>query len=257
VAIATGGFTMLQRPLVLALTLTAVGAWASPGAASVPSRDGQAAWQRTDSPRFEIHYLPALAPELERVVRSSERAYDHISRRLNFVLASKVPLVMFRPSGPMTREQVVAFATSDDVAPQQPHRSRIVLALAEADAPLDALIAHELTHLLVGEIILPHAPGDGGRAALGARRGRELPGRRLVRRPRAPDARARRGGQRSGTVAADRRGGGFANRALNDALGQRRLRLHREPLGAPPAFVASSMRSSSRAQAGRTTRSSI
>jgi hypothetical protein len=153
---------MLQRALVVALALTAVAVSASPETAGVPSSQGQPAWQRTDSRRFEIHYLPAHAPDLDRVMRSSERAYDRISERLNFVLATKVPLVMFTPSGPMTREAVVAFATSDHVAPQHPHRSRIVLALREDDAELDALMAHELTHLLVGEIILPQAPGNGG-----------------------------------------------------------------------------------------------
>jgi hypothetical protein len=56
----------------------------------------------------------------------------------------------------------VTYATSDRVAPQQPHRSRIVLPLREGDTQLDALMVHELTHLLVGEIILPHTPGDGG-----------------------------------------------------------------------------------------------
>jgi hypothetical protein len=123
---------------------------------------GQSGWQRTDSPRFEIHYLPALAGELERVTRSAERAYDRVGGQLNFRLATKVPLVMFDTSGAMPREQVVTYAVSDEVAPQQPHRSRIVLPLREGDAQLDALIVHELTHLLVGEIILPHQPGDGG-----------------------------------------------------------------------------------------------
>jgi hypothetical protein len=80
---------------------------------------------------------------------------------LNFNLSTKVPLVMFAPSGALTREEVVAYAISDDVAPQHPHRSRIVLPLPEGDPQLDALTAHEVTHLLVGEIILPHAPGDG------------------------------------------------------------------------------------------------
>ena len=69
---------------------------------------------------------------------------------------------MFAPSGALTREQVATYAISDQVAPQHPHRSRIVLPLREGDTQLDALVVHELTHLLVGEIILPQAPGDGG-----------------------------------------------------------------------------------------------
>ena len=143
---------MLERALALALALTT----------TTPLAQNQSAWQRTDSRHFELHYVPALARDLERVTRSAERAYDLISRRLNFTLRTRVPLVMFAPSGALTREQVVTYAVSDIVAPYHPHRSRLVLPLPEGDAQLDPLIVHELTHLLVGEIILPQAPGDGG-----------------------------------------------------------------------------------------------
>ena len=119
---------MLQRALIFALTLTTAGVWAPPEAARAPSSQSQAPWQRTDSRHFEIHYLPALARDLERVTQSAERAYDRISGQLSFTFATRVPLVMFAPSGPLTREQVVTYSTSDEVAPQQPHRSRIVLA---------------------------------------------------------------------------------------------------------------------------------
>jgi hypothetical protein len=81
---------------------------------------------------------------------------------LNFVLATKVPLVIFAPSGPMTQEQVVTYATGDHVAPPQPHRSRIVLPLSDDNTQLDTRLVHELTHLLASEIVLPHQAGDGG-----------------------------------------------------------------------------------------------
>ena len=147
---------MLQRTLAFALALVTTGP-SSPQAAM-----SQSAWVRTDSNRFEIHYPRALAGELDRVVRSAERAYDRIGGRLSFVLATKVPLVMFSPSGPMAREHVVAYAISEEVAPASPHRSRIVLPLRDGDAELDAVMVHELTHLLVSEIILPGRGGDGG-----------------------------------------------------------------------------------------------
>ena len=209
---------MLQRALVFALTLMTAGVWSSPEAAAAPFPQGQSAWQRTDSQHFEIHYLPALARELDRVIRSAERAYDRISGRLNFVLATKVPLVMFAPSGPMTREQVVTYATSDQVAPPQPHRSRIVLPLREGDAQLDALMVHELTHLLVCEIILPQTPGDGGvprwvhegiasYMADGWSDDHERLMRELVASGNVPAL-----SQLTGS-------GGFANPRLNDALG--------------------------------------
>jgi len=153
---------MLERALIVAMAIAAVGVPTSSHNPRVRSRQGEVTWQRSDSRRFEIHYLPSLAAEVGPVTRTAERAYDRISTRLNFVLATKVPLVLFAPSGPLTREQVIAYATSDHVAPQVPHRSRIVLPLREVDTQLDVTMLHELTHLLVGEIILPHAPGDGG-----------------------------------------------------------------------------------------------
>jgi hypothetical protein len=134
----------------------------SAGSARAQSTQAVSPWQRTDSQHFEIHYPPALAPELDRVVRSAERAYDRIAGQLNFVLPTKVPLVVFTPSGPVTHDTVRAYAGSNQVAPPNPHRSRMVLPLPEAEAQLDPLIVHELTHVLVGEMIWPERPGDGG-----------------------------------------------------------------------------------------------
>jgi hypothetical protein len=209
---------MLQRALLVALTLTTAGVWSSPEAARAPSSRRQAPWQRTDSQHFEIHYLPALAGERERVIRSAERAYDRVSGRLNFTFPTRVPLVMFAPSGPLTLEQVVTYSISDDVAPQQPHRSRIVLPLSEGETQLDALIVHELTHLLVCEIILPHASGDGGVP------GWVHEGIASYMTGRWPDEHERlmRELVAAGNVPALSQltgGGGFANPRLNDALG--------------------------------------
>ena len=119
-------------------------------------------WRTTQSAHFEIHYLPGQIDDVDRAVRAAEAAYARVSDRLHFVLARRVPLVLFSRSGPLTDQQVATFAMSDAVAPQWPHRSRIVLPLADADMPVDARIVHELTHLLSYEIILPGRGGDGG-----------------------------------------------------------------------------------------------
>jgi hypothetical protein len=156
---------MLQPILVIALTLTAVSVL--PARAQAPPSQAQSSWQRADTQHFEIHFPSALAPELDRVGRSAERAYDRVSGRLGFVLPTKVPLVMFAPSGPLTRQQAVAYATSEQVAPWQPHRSRIVLPLPELDPQLNELMIHELTQLLGFGLLSQRAygkdtGGDGG-----------------------------------------------------------------------------------------------
>jgi hypothetical protein len=203
---------MLTEALVLASTLTI------PHVPSPEAAQGPSTWQRTDSPRFEIHYLPAVAGDLEPITRIAERAYDRISRRLNFTLATKVPLVMFAPSGPLTRQQVLSHAVSDAVAPQHPHRSRIVLPLGQGESELETLMVHELTHLLFAEIIVPQAPGDGGvprwvHEGIASYIAGAWPGdherlmRELVASNSVPAL-----SQLSG-------GGGFANARLNEALG--------------------------------------
>jgi hypothetical protein len=152
---------MCTRVFGLALTPTTAAMWLSPAAATAPSQPDGSPWLKTESRRFEIHYQRPLAPDLDRVVRSAEAAYDSISARLRVVLATKVPLIVFAPSGPMTQEQVSEYAASDQVTPPQPHRSRLVLPLAAGNAQLDALMVHELAHLLMCEIILPGRGGDG------------------------------------------------------------------------------------------------
>jgi hypothetical protein len=153
---------MFEQGLVVVVTLMTAGVWLSPQVTAMVPTQRHSNWQRVESQHFEIHYLPVLERELERVTRSAERAYARISGRLNFTLRTKVPLVIFAPPDALTREQVVTYATSDAVAPQQPHRSRIVLPVAEDDAKLDGSIVHELSHLLMCEVILPGRGGDGG-----------------------------------------------------------------------------------------------
>jgi hypothetical protein len=205
------------RGVALAVTLGAVAVSVVTGtAASMPQ--GRAPWLRTESPRFEVHYLPAQAADVDRVIASAERAYDRIGGRLRFAIATKVPVVLFAPGGPLSRDEVVAYGISDAVAPQHPHRSRMVVPLGEAGTDLDGLIRHELTHLLVGELLVPHAAGDGGvpdwiKEGIASYMAGDWPEdrerllRELVAAGRVPAL---------SHTAGD---GGFANPRLNDALG--------------------------------------
>ena len=221
---------MLRRPLAFALTLIAATvSWSPVGAR--PSRQAEAAWLRTESRRFEIHYQRALAADLDRVVRSAETAYNQIAGRLNFVLATKVPLVVFAPAGRMTQDEVVAYAISDSVAPQQPHRSRIVLPLPDTSPQLDTRLVHELTHLLMSEIILPGRGGDGGLP----RWVHEGIASHMVGAWSDDDTRLMRELVASGGIPALSQltgSGGIRQRAPERRRRACRLRLHREPLGA-------------------------
>ena len=112
----------------------------------------------------------------------------------------------------------MAYATSEEVAPHHPHRSRLVLPLDESDAQLDRLIVHELTHLLMYEIILPGRSGDGGLP----RWVREGLASYMAGDWRDDDERLMRALVAAGDVPALSRlsgSGGFANARVNDALG--------------------------------------
>ncbi len=218
IAIAIRRTTMIERTFIVVLALMTGGPWFSSEGAAAPPSQGQAAWLRADSQRFEIHYQPALARDLDRVVRSAEGAYDRVSRRLSFVLATKVPLVVFASSGPITQEQVAEYAASDQVTPPRPHRSRIVLPLPEGVAQLDTLLVHELAHLLMCEIILPGRGGDGGVP----RWVHEGIANYMVGVWSDEDQRLMRELVGSGNVPALSQltgSGGFANARVNDALG--------------------------------------
>jgi hypothetical protein len=134
----------------------------SPQATKAQSIQAASSWQRIDSEHFEIHYQPTLAPRLGHVVQSAERAYDRIAGQLNFVWPTKVPLMVFAPSGSMTRAEMRAFTGSAPVALTSAHRSRLDLPLPESDSQFDALIVHELTHVLVSALIWQDRIGDGG-----------------------------------------------------------------------------------------------
>ena len=93
-----------------------------------------------------------------------------------------------------------------------------MLPLPEGDAQLDALIVHELTHLLVSEIILPGRGGDGGVP----RWVQEGIANYMVGVWPDDDERLMRELVASRNVPALSQltgGGGFANAGLNDALG--------------------------------------
>jgi hypothetical protein len=94
----------------------------------------------------------------------------------------------------------------------------MALPVPEGDAQLDALIVHELTHILVGEIILPGRSGDGGVPGWI----REGIADYMVGFWRDDDERLMRELVASGDVPALSqltRDGGFANARLNYAVG--------------------------------------
>lgn len=151
---------MLQRAVAVALTMPFV--LFSPRATKAQPPQGASSWQRIDSQHFEVYYQPAIAPRLDHVVESAEGAYHRIAAQLNFVWPTKIPLVLFAPSVSMTRAEMRAYTGSAPIAPTNAHRSRLDLPIPEIDSQFDALITHELTHVLVSALVWQDRIGDGG-----------------------------------------------------------------------------------------------
>jgi len=102
------------------LTLTTAAMWQSVAAAAAAFQQGPSPWLRTESRRFEVHYQRGIAPDLDRVIRGAEAAYDRLSTRLTFVLDTKVPLIVLHRRARWTQDQV----RSTPPATRSPRRNR-------------------------------------------------------------------------------------------------------------------------------------
>ena len=165
------------------------------------------------------------------------RRYAIVDEAMQREPAARLDAWMAATTDPRTRDEIVAHATSDEVAPQRPHRSRLVLPVPERDADLDALVVHELTHLLVCEIILPEQSGDGGllrwvhEGIANYMVGTWSDDHECLMRNLAASGNVPSLSQLSGS-------GGFADERLNDALGHAAFD-YIESGGDAAAFVAS------------------
>jgi hypothetical protein len=136
--------------------LTADGAQGAEPIASPDTFD----WQVHRTDHFDIHYYPALAPNLEQVADAAERAYQKISSELQYNVSFKVPLILFKTRSDFAQQSIVpdaggagAIARGEVTSFSEPRRNRVVILTEEEPDRLYRQIAHELTHIFAFDII--------------------------------------------------------------------------------------------------------
>ena len=129
-------------------------------------------WQVHATSHFDIHYYPALAPDLEQIAASAERAYERISAELRYDLPFRVPLVLFKTRSDFAQQGIIAdvggagaIARGEVRSFSEHRRNRVVILVEEDPDRLYRLITHELTHIFAFDII-PRSPSNVGRVAI-------------------------------------------------------------------------------------------
>ncbi|HEY5617654.1 MAG TPA: M56 family metallopeptidase [Vicinamibacterales bacterium] len=115
-------------------------------------------WQVHSTGHFDIHYYPALTPNLEQAAESAERAYERISSELQYNLPFRIPLILFTTRSDFEQQLIIpglteAIARGDVTSFSEPKDNRIVILMEESSDRLYRQITHELTHVFAFDII--------------------------------------------------------------------------------------------------------
>jgi beta-lactamase regulating signal transducer with metallopeptidase domain len=126
-------------------------------------------WQIHRTSRFDIHYYPALGPNLEQAASAAERAYERVRSELQYDLSFRVPLVLFKTRSDFAQQEIIrdvggvgAIARGEIESFSEPRRNRVVMLFEEDPDRLYRLITHELTHVFAFDVI-PRSPGNNSR----------------------------------------------------------------------------------------------
>lgn len=103
---------------------------------------------------FDVYFYEEEKDSLQKVVNLAESAYDDLSRKFNFQISKKIPLIFYATHSAFEQSNVeLAFIPEGVGAFAEPVRDRMVLPIDVADEKLLQLITHELTHIFEYEIL--------------------------------------------------------------------------------------------------------
>ena len=119
---------------------------------------------------LDLHYYPALEPELERVGAAAEQAYARVSDALDHQLAFQVPLILFKTRDDFRQQGIVPEipdAVLENVTSfSEPKRDWIVILLDEDPNRWYVQVAHELTHIFQFDIVSGELASASGRVPI-------------------------------------------------------------------------------------------
>jgi hypothetical protein len=110
-------------------------------------------WSVYHSTHFDVYFYEEERASLQRVVDSAESAYLDLSKKFNFQVSKKIPLIFYATHSAFEQTNVMLNFIPEGVgAFAEPARNRMVLPIDMPDDELLQLITHELTHIFEYEI---------------------------------------------------------------------------------------------------------
>jgi Tol biopolymer transport system component len=111
-------------------------------------------WQIYQSTHFDMYHYSRERQTLQKVVSLAESAYDELSRRLNYQIPKRIPIIYYATHAEFEQNNIeLNFIPEGVGAFAEPARNRMVLPIDLPDEKLQALIQHELTHVFQYEIL--------------------------------------------------------------------------------------------------------
>jgi Tol biopolymer transport system component len=111
-------------------------------------------WNIYHATHFDIYFYDEEKPALEKVVDMAESAYDDLSRKFNFQISKKIPIIYYATHSAFEQTNVdLNFIPEGVGAFAEPTRNRMVIPIDTTDEKLLQLIQHELTHVFEYEIL--------------------------------------------------------------------------------------------------------
>ena len=111
-------------------------------------------WSIYQSTHFDVYHYSREKGTLQKVVSMAESAYDELSRRLNYQIPKRIPIIYYATHAEFEQNNVdLNFIPEGVGAFAEPARNRMVLPIDLPDEKLQALLQHELTHIFQYEIL--------------------------------------------------------------------------------------------------------
>ncbi|MGA7617638.1 MAG: BamA/TamA family outer membrane protein [Thermoanaerobaculia bacterium] len=111
-------------------------------------------WRIYHSTHFDVYYYDEEKPSLQKVVNLAESAYDELSRKFNFQISKKIPIIFYATHSAFEQNNIeLSFIPEGVGAFAEPVKDRMVLPIDMPDEKLYALIKHEMTHVFEYEIL--------------------------------------------------------------------------------------------------------
>ncbi len=111
-------------------------------------------WQIYQSTHFEVYFYEGERASLQKVVNYAESGYDELSRKFNFQISKRIPLIFYATHSAFEQTNVILNFIPEGVgAFAEPVRNRMVLPIDLPDEKIYELIKHEMTHIFEYEIL--------------------------------------------------------------------------------------------------------